>query len=387
MCCEPRVLILMRGGRLFGGGTERRFWRLFQHMRETGHDVHLLVNRRLLECLEKGTNSSEVEGGPDWSNQNPAMNIHVFEDDDNISGTFGSIVRFNLYAIKMYRVLRPSTVHLVLIQKSLIPFYLWLWTQHSLKVVNTMAFSHFAHRSQVSLSTRLTAWLIWQRADVIDSLYPTFALAAGRRYRHKIAVSPCSFTDPEEFRPAPHKDNVIVFAGRLIDEKNPLLFVKALALLNRADPLYLRDWRAYVLGEGPLERELREEIVQNGLEAIVSIERVHCTSSYLRKARVFVSLQRTENYPSQSLLEAMSSGCAVIATDVGETRRLIDGKTGLLVKNDSPSELADAMSELMADPQRCNALGHAARERVLAEHTLARFAEYMGQLWEGSGCR
>lgn len=356
-------------------------------MRETGHDVHLLVNRRLLECLEKRTNTIEVKCGLGRSNQNPATNIHVFEDDESINVSFWSMMHFNLYAIKMCRTLRPSTVHLVLIQKSLIPFYLWLWMQRSLKVVNTMAFSYFAHSSQVSLSTRLTAWLIWQRADVIDSLYPTFALAAGRRYCHKIEVSPCSFTDPEEFKPSIHKDNVIVFAGRLIDEKNPLLFVKALSLLNNADPSYLRDWRAYVLGEGPLEREVREEIVKNRLETVVSIKGVRCISPYLRKARMFVSLQRTENYPSQSLLEAMSSGCAVIATNVGETRLLINGKTGLLVINDNPSELAGAISNLMNDSQRCHAIGHAARELVLIKHSLARFEEYIRRLWEGSRCR
>ncbi|MBC7292916.1 MAG: glycosyltransferase family 4 protein [Thermoleophilia bacterium] len=296
------------------------------------------------------------------------------------------MVRFNLYAIKTIRQLRPSVVHLVLIQRSLIPLYLWLWTQRSLRVVVTMALSHLAYRSRVSLSTRATAWIMWQRADAIDSLYPAFVTAAGRRYRRKITVSPCSFTDTEAFRPAEQKDNVIVFSGRLIDEKNPLLLLRALISLKDMAPQMLRDWRVHILGEGPLERDVRERIVQAGLEGLVTVERVHCTSPYLRRARIFVSLQKTENYPSQSLLEAMSSGCAVIATDVGQTRRLIDEETGLLVPSDSPSELAEALLSLMVDPKRCDALGRAARERVLAEHSLARFAEYLGQLWRRSGC-
>lgn len=385
MLCNRRVLIVMRGESLFGGGTERRFWRLFLHMRQAGHDVHLLVNRRLLECLERATGpGSELRG--DQMTQNLAAGVHVHEDAGSLGGKFGKIAGFNWSAIRVVRALHPAVVHLVLIQRSLIPFYLWLCTQRSLKVVNTMALSHFAHHSRVPLSTTLTARLIWWRADLIDSLYPTLAYAAGRRYRHKIAVSPCSFTDTEEFRPANRKSNMVVFAGRLIEEKNPLLLVSALTLLNRTASGVLTGWKVILLGEGPLEKELRRQIIEGGLDTIVSVGRAHCISTYLRQARVFVSLQRIENYPSQSLLEAMSSGCAVIATDVGETRRLIDGKTGLLVPSDSPTELARALGDLMADPERCEVLGHAARERVLAEHSLARFAEYIGQLWKRSRC-
>ena len=40
----------------------------------------------------------------------------------------------------------------------------------------------------------------------------------------------------------------------------------------------------------------------------------------LAQNKDILSLQKTNNYPSQSLLEAMASGCAIIATDVGDKK-------------------------------------------------------------------
>lgn len=372
MPCKQRALIVIRGGSLFGGGAERRFWRLFTYLREAGHDVHLLINRSLLDELQKTDEKRHLP-------QQLIEGIHVYED--NGKRAIVRILGFNRFAIRTIRALRPSVVHLVLIQKSLIPLYLWLFVQRSIRVVHTMALSLFAYPTRVPLSALLCAKLIWWRADIIDSLYPSFVHNYGRRYQNKIVVTPCSFTNTEKFKPAAQKKNVIVFAGRLIEEKNPLLLVKALNLLQRIDANALLGWEIVFLGAGSLEKELRKQIVQNDLTSLVRIEQTHCTSSYLREARIFVSLQRTENYPSQALLEAMSAGCAVIATDVGETRRLVDERTGLLIENDNPIALANALRELMNDPQRCQSLGEAARARVLAEHSLARFADYVLSLW------
>ncbi|PWS21862.1 hypothetical protein DKP78_21375, partial [Enterococcus faecium] len=58
-------------------------------------------------------------------------------------------------------------------------------------------------------------------------------------------------------------------------------------------------------------------------------------SEIFSRSSIFVSLQRTENYPSQSLLEAMAARNAVVATRVGETAKLVrHQETGLLVTSD-----------------------------------------------------
>jgi len=73
-------------------------------------------------------------------------------------------------------------------------------------------------------------------------------------------------------------------------------------------------------------------------------------------------------------LEAAACGTAVVASDVGGIPEVVDdGRTGLLVHYDPADPaafergLAEAISELLRDPDRAAAMGAAGRERVLAE--------------------
>lgn len=83
---------------------------------------------------------------------------------------------------------------------------------------------------------------------------------------------------------------------------------------------------------------------------------------------------------SWSLVEAMSTGCAIVASDTAPVREAIeDGRNGRLVDFHDPDALARAVAETLADPARARALGAAARadararydHRVCAETCLA----------------
>jgi glycosyltransferase involved in cell wall biosynthesis len=130
------------------------------------------------------------------------------------------------------------------------------------------------------------------------------------------------------------------------------------------------------LGEGPLAGQITQRIERLHLQGFVEVGFTPDLSPLLCRARVFVSLQRQDNYPSQSLLEAMSCGTSTVATDVGLTWQLVDEDTGIRVKPD-PEDIAKAVVTLLRDPQRCRRLGHAARARVLAQHSEERYAKYV----------
>ena len=64
-------------------------------------------------------------------------------------------------------------------------------------------------------------------------------------------------------------------------------------------------------------------------------------------------------------MEAMAARLAVIATEVGGIPDLIEqGRSGLLVPPRDPQAIADALDNLIANPQLRQSLGDAARARI-----------------------
>lgn len=75
-------------------------------------------------------------------------------------------------------------------------------------------------------------------------------------------------------------------------------------------------------------------------------------------------------------LEAAAAGTPSVATNFGGIPdAVLDGETGLLVEPGDPDALAEAMIDLLSDPERRRAMGERARERVRAEFTWSRVAQ------------
>lgn len=69
---------------------------------------------------------------------------------------------------------------------------------------------------------------------------------------------------------------------------------------------------------------------------------------------------------SWGLMESLSTGCAVVASDTPPVKEVINaGKQGLLVDFFDPEGLAARVDELLADPKRRQALGKKARQMIL----------------------
>ncbi len=362
-----KVFLIMRGKSLAGGGgAERRFARLFrffQSSRTPNLDVALVTNKALAESLfECGIVKPGTEGL-----------VHPETDM--------GIPAFNRWLIDMVRCHQPDVVHLVLIQRSLIPFYTWLYADRSANVVSTLASATVALHGNKTLAGSIASRMVWRRSCIIDSLYPDTEMTCQLgRWIPKIRVSPCSFTDYSEYKPAPNKRNVVVFAGRLVECKNPMLLVKAVSILKETSGDSLSGWKVAMYGDGPLKKEVMSQVDLLGLTDIVSVGSAYSLSNVLSESRVFVSLQETDNYPSQSLLEAMACENVIIATDVGHTRLLVNENTGILI-DPSLHALAEALRDVICDWNAYADYGVQAREHVMRHHSIDRFASYMINIW------
>ncbi|MFZ2491228.1 MAG: glycosyltransferase family 4 protein [Thermoanaerobaculia bacterium] len=205
---------------------------------------------------------------------------------------------------------------------------------------------------------------------------------AGNDPQWSTVVSPSYFAHYEDAPAEQERDaGLIAFVGRLSPEKNPLLFIEALALARRQGA----DCRAVMLGEGPLQADVEALIARHDLSAHVSVSFVSRPFEILRRSAIFATLQAGDNYGSQSLLEAMGAGCAVIASDVGETARIVSDELGLRVPI-TVEAVARAMVTLVGDPSATRAIGREAEQIARTKYSADAYAAFLESLYE-SACQ
>ena len=172
-------------------------------------------------------------------------------------------------------------------------------------------------------------------------------------------------TLPEPDPGAPHP--AIVTLARL----DP---VKGLDLLARA-VAEIPGLHATVLGLGPEHDPLLRQAAALGItDRFVLAGWRDDPTRALVDADLVVLPSRAEGLPL-SICEAMLAGRAVIATDVGSVREVVeDGVTGLIVRPDDAAGLTAAIRALLEDPERRRAMGAAGRARAEAAFTVDAMA-------------
>jgi glycosyltransferase involved in cell wall biosynthesis len=154
----------------------------------------------------------------------------------------------------------------------------------------------------------------------------------------------------------------ILVVGRLSEQKGQDIAVRAFARARA------RDVRLRLVGEGPERARLEHLVDQLGVGERVDFVGKSDALDHLRACQLVVVPSRWEGL-SLLVLEAMATGCAVIATQRGGEEAL--GPTGWVVSDDDPvQDIATAIDALLADRGRRTALGEAARRRVIERFTL-----------------
>lgn len=177
--------------------------------------------------------------------------------------------------------------------------------------------------------------------------------------------------------PLAERQRLIVSIGRLDRLKGHDAVLHAFRQTRVAFP----EWRLAILGEGPERRVLEDLIDSLGLRRSATLAgTVTDIEPWLAKVSIVAQGSRLEGFPN-AVLEAMGMGAAVISTDCrsGPAELITNGKDGLLVPVDDRDAMADAMLNLMRDPERRARLGAAARD-VRNRFSEARVMKLWGQL-------
>ncbi len=182
--------------------------------------------------------------------------------------------------------------------------------------------------------------------------------------RDKMVVIPNPISDEFlELEVDPTVSNTVVMVGRLVEQKNHIMMLKAVSLLRDQG----RIVKVLIYGDGDLRQDISNEIKQAGLSDICKLMgSTEDVPSVFSKAGVYVLTSRYEGQPN-SLLEAMASGLPCISTDcpTGPSDFISDGENGYLVSIDDVPTLAERVGELLASPSLRSRLGINAKKSIL----------------------
>ena len=159
----------------------------------------------------------------------------------------------------------------------------------------------------------------------------------------------------------PEKTKVIGMVANLIHYKGHKFFIRACARIKSmyADVIFL------LIGEGPMRIELEKLTRELGLEDdVVFLGRRSDVPLLLSIMDIFVLTSLEEGF-SNAILEAMAAGKPVIATDVGgNSEAVIHGETGLLVPSMDSNSLADAINNMLCEPEMAEKMGRLAEKEL-----------------------
>lgn len=173
----------------------------------------------------------------------------------------------------------------------------------------------------------------------------------------------------------------LLFVGQLKDFKGLDYLLDALPAVRAMHPgVKLR----VVYQTGALLDRYRAQAERLGLFPILDFAGPRSASALAElysSAAVVVSPSLGECL-STVVLEAMSCGAAVVATDVGGIREQLDEDSGVIVPPRDSAALASAINALLADPGRRHRMGQAAQKKVRTQFSERKMIDRHVRLYE-----
>lgn len=189
---------------------------------------------------------------------------------------------------------------------------------------------------------------IWKKAAGITAVSTFVADLAAKAYGRKTEVIPNGIPLPPPPSPRNHSPLRILWVGRLSIQKNPLLAIESLAQIA------FLPWELHIAGEGPLRREMEQCVARLQLQDRVQFhgwQEASQIADRMRSSDLLLMTSRSEGFP-MVIVEALSQGLPVVATDIPALRGLvIPGENGLIC-DASPKALASALQELIENSSK-----------------------------------
>lgn len=214
---------------------------------------------------------------------------------------------------------------------------------------------------------------IWNRAKRVAAVSIFTKNLALQRYPVSIQVIP-NGVSTSEFDPgliSVHEPPNIIFAGRIVPQKNPMQVIRSLAIIKDL------EWHAVIIGDGSLKPEMESEAVRLGINDRITFtgwltpDQVH---EWYKKGDILFMPSLSEGLPVVGV-QALSMGLAFVAGKVGGFIDLVeDGKNGFLHLPSERDEFSQSLRILLDDHQLLYKFRLASRE-ISKKFDLERIVE------------
>ncbi len=154
------------------------------------------------------------------------------------------------------------------------------------------------------------------------------------------------------------KKNIVLNVGRLVEQKNQMLLIKAFSKIKAP------GWKLEIVGDGPLKPELDKcikELNCNGsIELSGNIENI---ADKYNNASIFAFTSNYEGFPN-ALTEAMYFGLASISTECisGPSELINHGENGFLIPVGNQLQLEEKLKLLIENEDTRYSINRAAVE-------------------------
>lgn len=167
--------------------------------------------------------------------------------------------------------------------------------------------------------------------------------------------------DTDRYRPEPDTSHEydFIWIGRFGPEKNPLLFVEALATLAENGETF----KAVMAGDGPLRSTVQTALRENGLDEMVELPGwIDEPVQYYHRSQAFVLTSKRDALPL-TLIEAMATGCIPVVSPLGNIPDVANHEhNAIVLPTMAPESLAAALQRLQTDNELCGRLATNAPE-------------------------
>jgi glycosyltransferase involved in cell wall biosynthesis len=337
-------------GQLTPGGLERQLWYLLQHLDRTQYLPAVAV----WNYSEADTYAAKIR----------SLGVPIY----GFPSTMSRMAKLRAFR-SLVRELAPEVVHSYSFYTNFAAFW---------AVQGTGCLAIGSVRSDFGCDKRLAGALLgrlsatWPRSQICNS---TAASDAVRRARDIFVPKTLHVVrngvDLDAFRPAgagpAESANChvsILGIGSLVPIKRWDRLLAAASALKCTG----HACRVQIAGSGPLIHCLQEQARQLGIAEVVTfLGHAENVSRLLSDVSFLVHTSDAEGFPNV-VLEAMACGRAVVATDVGDVRYVVDhGVTGFVVPRDDDRSLRSAMVRLIEDRALCTRMGLAGRDKAERE--------------------